>query len=98
MGAFRHQNPAGSRFSDGSRGVFYAAKGRTTAISETRYHAKLFSLATKERAWYLQSRLCHVRVQGEVLNLHGYAKNIPTFSLRAAMAHRRPWVKRSDLA
>jgi len=74
MAAFTHLNPAGSRFSDGSYGVFYAAKERATAIAETRYHSELFLLATKESAMHLQMRLYHVKVQGEVADLHGYAK------------------------
>jgi len=74
MAAFTHLNPCGSRFSDGSYGVFYAAKERSTAISETRYHSERFLLATKEGAMHLQMRLYYVRVQGEVVDLHGYAK------------------------
>jgi len=74
MAAFTHLNPAGSRFSDGSYGVFYAAKERATAIAETRYHSALFLSATNEAPIYLQMRLYHVKVQGEVVDLHGYAK------------------------
>lgn len=37
MGAFAWFGPA-SRFSDGSRGVYYAAAARRTAIRETAYH------------------------------------------------------------
>ena len=36
MAAFTHLNPNGSRFSDGSYGVFYCARDRRTAIEETR--------------------------------------------------------------
>lgn len=77
MAAFTHLNPAGSRFSDGSYGVFYAAKERETAIAETRYHSTLFLLATQEKVMHLQMRLYRVRVQGEVVDLHGYVKKHP---------------------
>lgn len=38
MGAFTHVNPKGSRFSDGSYGVYYAAREFETALRETVYH------------------------------------------------------------
>ena len=38
MAAFTHVNPKGSRFSDGSFGVYYAAAALETAIAETVFH------------------------------------------------------------
>lgn len=38
LGPFVHLNPAGSRFSNGDFGVYYAADDVQTAIAETRYH------------------------------------------------------------
>jgi len=38
MAAFTHPNTAGSRFSPGTYGVYYAADDETTAVAETRYH------------------------------------------------------------
>lgn len=38
MAAFTHLNPKGSRFSDGSYGVYYAAAALETAVAETVYH------------------------------------------------------------
>ncbi len=38
LGPFVHLNPAGSRFSKGDFGVYYAAHDVQTAIAETRYH------------------------------------------------------------
>lgn len=38
MAPFVHRNPLGSRFSDGSYGVYYAARFLQTAIRETVYH------------------------------------------------------------
>ncbi len=50
MAAFTHLNPAGSRFTDGSYGVYYAAKSIDTAIAETRFHKERFLRATDEAA------------------------------------------------
>ncbi len=38
MASFTHLNPKGSRFSDGSYGVYYAAAELETAIAETVFH------------------------------------------------------------
>jgi hypothetical protein len=38
MASFTHLNPKGSRFSDGSYGVYYAASDLETAIAETIFH------------------------------------------------------------
>lgn len=38
MAAFTHRNPDASRFSDGSYGVFFAARALETAVAETKYH------------------------------------------------------------
>ncbi|MCA1779849.1 MAG: RES family NAD+ phosphorylase, partial [Xanthomonadaceae bacterium] len=38
MAAFTHPNTAGSRFSPGSYGIYYAADDEQTAVAETRYH------------------------------------------------------------
>src|SRR2546427_2590764 len=42
MAASTHLNPHGSRFSDGSYGVYYAGKTLETAIAETRHHREQF--------------------------------------------------------
>jgi hypothetical protein len=43
MAAFTHVNPRGSRFSDGSFGVYYAAAAAETAIAETVFHFEAFA-------------------------------------------------------
>lgn len=48
MAAFTHLNPAGSRFTDGSYGVYYAAVDIDTAIAETRFQRARFLAATRE--------------------------------------------------
>ena len=48
MAAFTHLNPEGSRFSDGSFGVFYAAATLDTAIAEVSHHRARFLARTAE--------------------------------------------------
>lgn len=62
MAAFCHPNPAGSRFSDGSYGVYYAALDEDTAIAETAYHRERFLRATAEPPVAIDMRryVCHV--------------------------------------
>lgn len=69
MAAFTHLNPLGSRFSDGSFGVFYAARDRPTAIAETAHHHGRFLAATRERAMHLPMRLYHVDIDARLHDL-----------------------------
>jgi len=48
MAAFTHQNPKGSRFSDGSYGVYYVGDGLETAVVETAYHFALFARDSRD--------------------------------------------------
>jgi RES domain len=48
MAPFTHVNPRGSRFSDGSYGVYYAARELPTAIAETVFHMGRFYAATAD--------------------------------------------------
>jgi hypothetical protein len=69
MAAFTHVNTLGSRFSDGSYGMFYAARDRATAVAETRHHHGRFLAATRERALHLPMRLYHVAIDGRLHDL-----------------------------
>jgi hypothetical protein len=79
MAAFTHPNPLGSRFSDGSYGVFYAARDKATAVAETRYHQAKFLRATGEGPIQLQMRVYHVDASGDLHDLR------PLRSLRAEL-------------
>ena len=57
MAVFIHLNPEGSRFSDGTFGVFYAANDLDTAIAETRYHRERFMRATSQGRMELDMRV-----------------------------------------
>jgi hypothetical protein len=69
MAAFTHLNPLGSRFSDGTYGVFYCARSRETAVAETRYHTGNFLAATHEPPLRQQMRLYTVMAHGDVVDL-----------------------------
>ncbi len=77
MAAFTHLNPQGSRFSDGTYGVFYCARSRDTAIAETRHHSALFMAATGEPPMRLQMRLYAVKANGEVSDLRKASRTDP---------------------
>jgi hypothetical protein len=63
MAAFTHLNPNGSRFSDGTYGVFYAARALHTAIQETKYHRERFLKETQRAPMHL-----HLRIYATLLN------------------------------
>jgi len=77
MAAFTHPNPQGSRFSDGSYGVFYCARKRATALAETRHHSALFMQATREPPMRLQMRLYTVEAKGQAADLRAASRNDP---------------------
>nr|WP_246794685.1 RES family NAD+ phosphorylase [Burkholderia perseverans] len=77
MAAFTHLNPQGSRFSDGSYGVFYCARSRQTAIAETRHHTGLFLAATREAPMRQQMRLYTVQAQGEAADIRDWPGRDP---------------------
>ena len=66
MAAFTHLNPEGSRFSDGSYGIFYAGRSIETAIEETKHHRAVFLEATQEPAQELDMRVYAVDLTAEV--------------------------------
>ncbi len=57
MAAFTHPNPKGSRFSDGSNGVYYAARGFETALRETAFHFGRFALDSHDAPRYENMRV-----------------------------------------
>ena len=57
MAAFTYLNPEGSRFSDGSYGVYYCARSLDTALAEVRYHQERFLRRTNEGPIRVELRL-----------------------------------------
>ncbi|WP_298722377.1 RES family NAD+ phosphorylase [uncultured Ferrovibrio sp.] len=77
MAAFTHLNPDGSRFTDGTYGVFYAANNLDTAIAETRYHRERFMRATAQAHMELDMRVYLVDLAGELHDLRGQKATYP---------------------
>ena len=71
MAAFTHLNAEGSRFSDGSWGVFYAAHSVATAVEETVYHREKFMKATSEPVCELQMRCYRTSLDSKLHDLRG---------------------------
>lgn len=71
MAAFTHLNPEGSRFSDGSWGVFYAARRVITAVEETVYHRERFLAATAEPACDIEMRCYRTSVDCKLHDIRG---------------------------
>lgn len=66
MAAFTHLNPDGSRFTDGSYGVFYAGLTLETAIEETKHHRAIFLAATEEPAQEIDMRVYAVDLDADL--------------------------------
>lgn len=71
MAAFTHLNPEGSRFSDGSYGVYYAADTLDTAVAEVSYHRGRFLARTAEPEIDVDLRWLHADLQQQVHDIRG---------------------------
>lgn len=69
MAAFTHLNPEGSRFSDGSYGVYYAADTLETAVAEVSYHRALFLSRTQEPAIDVDLRVIVATIEADLHDL-----------------------------
>ncbi len=77
MAPFLHLNPEGSRFSDGSFGIYYCAKNLETALEETKYHRGIFMKRTQEKAAHLEMRLIKTRLKGRFHDIRNVRKALP---------------------
>jgi RES domain-containing protein len=77
MAAFTHVSPDGSRFSNGTYGVFYAAQRESTAIAETRYHRERFMRATHQPRCELDMRVLSMTVKATLHDLRGMRALLP---------------------
>lgn len=77
MAAFTHLNPEGSRFSDGSYGVYYAADDRDTAIAEVSHHRGLFLARTHEAALDVDLRMIVADLDAPLHDLRPLRKSAP---------------------
>lgn len=62
MASFTHANPKGSRFSDGSYGVYYAAADLATAVAETAFHFGRFAADSSDGPRYEDMRVLVGRI------------------------------------
>ena len=74
MAAFTHLNLDGSRFSDGSYGVYYAAHALDTAIAEVSHHRALFLARTREPPMDVDMRAMSAHLDAELHDLRGLGK------------------------
>ncbi len=74
MAAFTHLNPEGSRFSDGTYGVYYAAHERETAVAERAHHAAIFLARTREPACEVDMREYVARIDAELVDVRGWGR------------------------
>ena len=77
MGAFTHLNPLGSRFSDGSWGVYYAGESLETAVAEVGHHRAAFLARTAEPAIELDLRWLQADVVEKLHDLRGRRADLP---------------------
>jgi hypothetical protein len=71
MAAFTHLNPEGSRFTDGSFGVFYAAVDMETAIAETKHHRERFLRATNQERMEIDMRIYLTDIDTDLHDIRG---------------------------
>jgi hypothetical protein len=76
MAAFTHLPPYGSRFTDGSFGVFYAGRTLDTAIAETKHHREAFLRATSESRIELDMRVYAVDLDTMLHDIRGMKDTI----------------------
>jgi len=78
MAAFTHLNPEGSRFSDGSYGVYYAAQDLDTAVTEVSHHRALFLSRTAEAPIDIDLRLITAPLDAPLHDLRKLRASAPT--------------------
>ncbi len=69
MAAFTHRNPHGSRFSDGSYGIYYAARALRTAIRETAFHFGRYAGDSRDAPRYENMRVLVGRIDRRFADL-----------------------------
>ncbi|MBV8605358.1 MAG: RES family NAD+ phosphorylase [Pelomonas sp.] len=93
MAAFTHLNPDGSRFSDGSWGVYYAARTLATAVAEVGWHRARFLARTREAPIEIDLRCYRARVEATLVDIRGAAEAAALHasdSYAASQAFARP--------
>ena len=71
MAAFTHLNPEGSRFSNGSFGIYYCSQRLETALAEVRHHQERFLHRTREGPLRLELRLYLADLDARLVDVRG---------------------------
>ena len=77
MAAFTHLNPEGSRFGDGSYGVYYAAREIETAIAEQAHHRGRFLARTREAPGEIDLRSYLAKIDARMVDVRGWGRRRP---------------------
>lgn len=81
MASFTHRNPKGSRFSDGSYGVYYAARDLRTALREVAHHFARFARDSGDGPRYEDMRV----LVGRIANRFVDAGSLPAAERRRVL-------------
>ncbi|MEE9339949.1 MAG: RES family NAD+ phosphorylase [Methylococcaceae bacterium] len=90
MAAFTHLNPEGSRFTDGSYGVYYAAKDIDTAIEETKFHKARFLAATNEPPIHVDMRSYSSNISVNLDDIRGMKTSFPEIYASSTDEYNHP--------
>ena len=77
MAAFTHPNTEGSRFSDGSFGIYYAGDCLDTAIAESRFHRERFLRYSSEPPIRLEMRTYYASISADLYDLRNLRSSHP---------------------
>ena len=92
MAPFTHVNPNGSRFSDGSYGVYYAARELPTAIAETVFHMGRFYAATADPPHAEDMRVLTGRIGTTFHDIRGGDRQLGA-AARSGQLRRQPHIR-----
>jgi hypothetical protein len=81
MAAFTHLDPEGSRFTDGTYGVYYAASSLDTAIIESKHARERFLRRTREEAVEVDMRTYLADLDSELHDIRGDARFAAVYEL-----------------
>jgi hypothetical protein len=77
MAAFTHLPPGGGRFTDGTFGAYYTARGRETAIAETVHHRQRFLREMAAPPTELDMRVLRAALSAKLHDLRGLCEAHP---------------------
>lgn len=86
MAAFAYRSPGGSRFTDGTFGVYYTTRTLATAIAESRFHREQFMRWTKEGPMRLEMRVLTANLGADLHDIRGMAKQFPKVCSKTSYA------------